>query len=561
MRSIRLNKPEIHGGTPAGRRYAALAAVSATVLVVAAPQPALAAPPAAPDKPLAKFHDQPVTWEECVGLEDSPQLKCAELTVPLDYQRPDGETITVTMSRLSASDQENRAGVLLVNPGGPGGPGIDLPLLFEGRPFAERYDVIGFDPRGFGESTPVECEVNLDDVPDLPSRPTDDELESYTTFARVLDEGCEQRDKERRPYVSTANTARDMDVMRAVLGEEKINYLGFSYGTYLGAVYGSLFPDQLNRSVLDSSVNPDGIWRESFKAGSVASRENLEEWAAWVGARDRAFGLGTSGPEVFANTEKVAARLAEEEMSIPLLDIPIDRTLYDTLISELTRDRSLWTTTAVIMRVLFIVAEGEAAADSAQAAEVGRALTILQEQERIVLTPAGLHSNVLCEAEWPSDLETYYADMRVYRERYPYGFGVMVAAPTMCTFRSFDAPEPVVELKRDYPAGLVVQGELDAQTPGEGGVAMAKTLDQPLVMVTDEGRHGQYLDNTCVQDIVDRYLVDGDLPADRTTCAGLPRPNVPADSAASRTAPLPSLTALVDQLAAQGKAPRLPQAR
>lgn len=546
------NVLDVGRGGSRSRRWLALATAVVAVAINAVPQPARAVESSS--QGLARFYEQPVTWTACEGLDAS--LRCATLTVPLDYQAPDSATITITMSRLAASDPDHRAGVLLLNPGGPGGSGLDLPLMFTDRPLAKTYDLIGFDPRGFGKSTPVACEVASTATP-MNSRPSDAEFAAWTASARADEEGCERTGKGLRQYVNTPNTARDMDVIRAVLGEEKINYLGFSYGTYLGAVYGSLFPARLNRSVLDSAVNPNGIWRESFKAGAPAARDNIEAWAAWVGQRNRTFGLGKSAAEVFAGSEKVAAFLHKHPVKIPLVDVTLlDRTAYDQLIAEWTRDRQLWSVAATIVRVLRVLATGSITADSPQMVEVGAAIRRLESLGLATTeTPMGFYSNVVCEADWPTDLETYYADMRLFRDRYPFGWGVAVAAPTMCAFRSFTPPDPVTELSRRFPVGLVVQGEADTNTPYAGGPAMADALNEPLITVTDEGRHGQYLYSTCVQDLVDRYLIGGEVPARRVSCPGAPRPDVAADSA-TKASGLASLGGQIDELARRSVTPR-----
>ena len=534
------------------------ALVCATATLVAGPAAAVADPAVAggavavsagvPAK-LAAFYQQRVTWSPCGGADEA-DLQCAALTVPANYRAPRAGSITVTISRLPAADPSRRRGILLLNPGGPGGSGIDLPLTLRDRPIAQVYDLVGFDPRGFGRSTPVACEVPPE-IGALSSRPTDAELPLWTAAARAAEAGCERSAGGLRPFVNTPNTARDMDVIRGVLGEEKINYLGFSYGTYLGAVYGSLFPHNLDRSVLDSSVNPDGIWRDSFAADAVATRANVDEWAEWVGQRSATFGLGSSGAEVFATSEALAARLAEHPITLPEDPTVFDRTLYDSLLGALTRDRTLWELTAAIVLLLRQLADGEAPPDPDRATDLGQTLQRLAELDIAPTdTPIGLYSTVVCEADWPTDPQAYYADMRVYRDRYPFGIGVIGVAPTMCAFRNFTPPDPLTRLRRAYPAGLVVQAEGDIQTPYECGPVMASRLDEPLVSVADDGRHGQYLYNACVQDLVDRYLLDGVLPGTRVTCPGAPRPDVPPDpiGAATPQVSAPSPLAVLDRL-------------
>jgi pimeloyl-ACP methyl ester carboxylesterase len=320
-----------------------------------------------------------------------------------------------------------------------------------------------------------------------------------------------------------------MDVIRGVLGAKKINYLGFSYGTYLGAVYGTPFPRRLDRSVLDSAIGPDWVWREQVKRQAVAMRESVDAWAAWAGQRNDAYGLGHSGVEVMATVESLAARLATEPVVVD--GAPIDRTIYDVFLGGQARHRPLWDELSQLVMTIRRIATGDLAADTPAAVDAGRAVR-LPSSVTIAPITAGAYEAITCEADWPRDLETYYADMRLYRERYPYGLGVQRAAPTNCTFRGFTRPEGLTELRRSYPTGLVIQGEADPNTPYDGGAAMAARLGNHLVSVLDDGNHAQYFGNACVQDIVDRYLIDGVLPGTRTSCAGDPRPDVPADGGA-----------------------------
>jgi hypothetical protein len=167
-----------------------------------------------------------------------------------------------------------------------------------------------------------------------------------------------------------------------------------------------------------------------------------------------------------------------------------------------------------------------------QAVEGGRLLVDAGKAE----LRSGVFETVTCEADWPADVETYYEDMRVFRERYPYGFGVVRAAPMTCTFRSFTPAEPVVRLKREgYPVGVVVQAEGDTQTQYESGPAMARQLNDNLITVLDEGRHGLYGGgNACVDKKINNYLIEGVLPPSSSTCAGDPRPSVETPTSAQR---------------------------
>jgi pimeloyl-ACP methyl ester carboxylesterase len=492
--------------TPAGLGVVAL------LMAVVAPSSALAAPP----DPLAEFHRQQVSWGTCTAaLSD---LECATLVTPLDYAKPEGDRISLVISRRKASDPARRRGVLLVNPGGPGGSGLSMPKFLAGTELAKVYDLIGFDPRGVGGSTALNCRTTPA-LASIDSRPPDADFATWSAEARAAEDACQRSAGGIRPFVNTPNTARDMDVVRAVLGEAKINYLGYSYGTYLGAVYGTLFGQRLDRSVLDSSVHPEWIWREQFKQQAVAYRRDVDAWAAWVGERNDTFALGADATEVLATTGEIAATLEKT---------PVDdytRSVFDGTLGVGARYRPLWSDLAQIVGKL-------KSGDAPAARSVVKAGRLLAESGLSELR-SGVFDTVTCEADWPSDVETYYEDMRVFRDRYPYGFGVLRAAPMTCTFRSFTPPEPVVSLSRNgYPVGVVVQAEGDTQTRYEGGPAMAARLADHLITVTDEGRHGIYGGgNVCVEGKVDRYLVDGVLPASSSDCPGDPRPDVPADPA------------------------------
>ncbi|KOV80054.1 alpha/beta hydrolase [Nocardia sp. NRRL S-836] len=479
-----------------------------------------------PPDPLADFTAQPVKWAPCGGK--LTELECATLTAPLDYARPAGDRINLTISRKKATAPDRRRGVLLTNPGGPGGSGLGLPQFLAKTELVQAYDVIGFDPRGVGGSTMMNCRTApAIAAPD--SRPADSEFGKWAAEARESEEACQHSSGGIRQYVSTMNTARDMDVIRGVLGEAKINYLGYSYGTYLGAVYGTMFPSRLDRSVLDSSVHPEWIWREQFRQQAVAYRRDVDAWATWVGERNQKFGLGRSQAEVLAEVEKVAAKLYAT---------PVEghtRSSFDGAVGVGSRYRPLWSELADIV-VQLRSGEKPANAQGAQAAQ-------LLAQSGLEELRSGVFDTVTCEADWPTDLDIYYEDMRTFRERYPYGYGVIRAAPMTCTFRSFSPPEPPVRLVRDgYPVGIVVQAEGDTQTQYAGGPAMAARLGHNLITVVDEGKHGLYGGNACVDAKVNRYLLSGALPGSSSECRGDPRPNVPKDGEGAATGPAPALS-------------------
>ncbi len=198
-----------------------------------------------------------LVWKSCGDGSD-----CAKLTVPLDYEHPDnGKTMKVALLRVRATDRKQRIGSLLMNPGGPGAPGTEFARDFASilpDEITKRFDIVGFDPRGSGESSPVKCEDNLDGVfsadysPDTPAERAD-----LATKLQQLAQSCEARSGDLLPYVSSESTVRDMDRIRQAVGDEKLTYVGYSYGTYLGTLYAKLFPKKVRALVLDGAIDPN----------------------------------------------------------------------------------------------------------------------------------------------------------------------------------------------------------------------------------------------------------------------------------------------------------------
>jgi pimeloyl-ACP methyl ester carboxylesterase len=206
---------------------------------------------------LSRFYGQRLSWRDCGG-----GFQCSTLRVPVDYLRPSGDSIGIAVVRHPATDPAHRLGSLLVNPGGPGGSGIGYARAADqivSAALLAQYDLVGFDPRGVGESAPISC---LDDtqmdafVATVPDPQTQAEQDQAVNEAKLLANQCEARSAKLLPHVSTVEVARDMDVLRQALGDAKLTYLGKSYGTFLGATYADLFPSKVGRVVLDGALDP-----------------------------------------------------------------------------------------------------------------------------------------------------------------------------------------------------------------------------------------------------------------------------------------------------------------
>ncbi len=466
------------------------------------------------------FYSQQIEWGPCPAgwVNSSTGVDCATVIVPLDYANPDDGSIEIAVSRKKATDPARRRGILLTNPGGPGGSGLGLVNWFNEQDVAKVYDVIGMDPRGVGKSTQLRCIASSSNV-DFPSRPTDAQLSNWTDAARAEEDGCRRGGGEMRKHITTMNTARDMDVIRGALGEKKLNFVGYSYGTHLGSVYGSLFGSTLDRSVLDSALDPLKTWHGSDPDVVDSIAWNFSEWTKWTAARNGTFKLGTTPEAVHAEVEKIAARLTQG----PVAGFKT-QTQFDQAVGASTRYRWIWASWARTIKQI-----RDDANNPALAKEVAAMMKVI-ERGAIEPTSAGTYSAVTCEWDWSTDVNTYYADMRRYRAQMPYGGGVNYGAPTNCTFRAFERPELLPKITRTYPAGLVINSDGDIQTPYANGQMMAEHLREPLISVRNDGQHGHFAlrGNACVDRIVNRYLVSGVLPASRTVCAGTDIPeNVP----------------------------------
>ena len=269
------------------RRALALTA-AAVLLATSAACTAEKGSPEVPDKPpvtagvpeeLISYYEQQPEWDEC---EDG--FECASIEAPRDWADPSGERIELAITRPADRPAHPR-GSLLVNPGGPGGSGVDYvqqSIGYDafGDALLENFDIVGFDPRGVGRSTPVTCldargmDAYLYDIPDA-ARGSDAWETALDTEAKTFADACADNSGDLLPYITTSQAARDMDLLRGVLGDEKLDYLGFSYGTYLGATYADLFPQNTGHLVLDGAMDPQVSSSEVGRSQVVAFEKSL----------------------------------------------------------------------------------------------------------------------------------------------------------------------------------------------------------------------------------------------------------------------------------------------
>ncbi|MFF7443795.1 alpha/beta hydrolase [Streptomyces sp. NPDC008122] len=505
------------------RRLKALVAC-AVVLAATVTTTSVTVATADPD-PLARFHGQHVDWHDCAlgaddelgrALDDSG-ADCADITVPLDYTDPGGRTVTVAISRRKATDTAHRVGALLLNDGGPAGAGLHMPLTKREvmGEVADRYDLIGMDPRFVGRSTPLDCGWDLGSAPLRSAGADRAAYREEVVLARDLAERCKQTRGDVLPYVTTRNTARDMDVIRAALGEKTLSYLGYSYGTYLGEVYTQLFPGRTDRMVLDGVMPPERYSSTLLRGSEAANEAALHAWASWTAARDDTYGLGATRAEVLATVDHILDAAAEKPLRIGrtyLLDEHVVPAFFiGGLGSDLDERRA---ELAATVRLLARAADRKPVKPSEE----------LAGQLAFLLTgagsaPASQMTAILCgDMAERRGVDSYWRAVEESRDRFPLA-GPLANNINPCEFWDRPVEEPTV-LDNDVPA-LLVAGTGDPRTLYSGARAMREQWSSSRLLTVDGARqHGLYGEygNACVDERVNAYLSTGRLPAHDLTC-------------------------------------------
>ncbi|WP_405683451.1 alpha/beta hydrolase [Streptomyces sp. NBC_00057] len=504
------------------RRIKAFAACAAVLAATATTTATATA--AAPD-PFARFHGQHVDWHACaLGLDDelgqeldAAGADCADITVPLDYADPGGRTVTVALSRLKATDTAHRVGPLLLNDGGPAGPSLHMPLTKSEvmGEVADRYDLIGMDPRFVGRSTPLDCGWDLGSAL---VRSAGADLAAYreeAAVARELARRCERAHGDVLPYVTTRNTARDMDVIRAALGADTLSYLGYSYGSYLGEVYTQLFPGRTGRMVLDGVNSPEYYNQTLLRGAEAANEAALRAWASWAAARHGTYGLGATRGKVLATVQHILDAAVQEPLRIGKAYLLDEHVLPSVFIGGLGSDLDeRRADLAGTVRLLARAADREPVEPS----------EALAGQLEFLLTGAGSASSSQMTAIVCGDVAerrgvgSYWRAVEESRERFPLT-GPLANNITPCEFWDRPAEAPTV-LDNDVPA-LLVAATGDPRTVYAGAEAMREQWPSSRLLAVEGARqHGLYGEygNACVDERVNAYLRTGRLPAHDLTC-------------------------------------------
>lgn len=456
-----------------------------------------------------------VAWHTCQSNDGPVGEQCGKLTVPLDYNNPQGQKITLALDRHPATGV--KFGSLLVNPGGPGASGVDFldaaVSTYLSSSLLQHFDVIGFDPRGVGRSAPVRCVDGgqMDKLLDLdPAPPTDAGFQALLGADRQFDQGCQSRSASVLPFVGTENAARDMDAIRQAVGDPKLTYLGFSYGTFLGATYADLFPTRIRAMVLDGAVDPalDPI---TFNiAQSAAFDKELDSFFGDCAARPSC-AWKPSG-DLHAAFDALMARIRAQRL-------PGDgtRTLGPGEaffgVALPLYDRNSWPELAQALN----------------AADHSDGSILLQFfDEYANRSPNGSYSNqveannaINCmDSQWPRDINVVRRDAPSARQQAPeFGVADLYGGLTCSLWPVPASGHPHAIRANGSPTIVIVGSTGDPATP----YAQAKSLAAELaraVLITRVGEgHTGYRSSSCVRQYVDDYLLALTVPPSGLSCA------------------------------------------
>jgi pimeloyl-ACP methyl ester carboxylesterase len=518
-------------GNSTARRCAALTVGLAVLIATAActssaasdtqPGPAPAAGPIVPTH--TALH-----WHSCTGsLAQTGIQDCTMLSVPLNYADPSGRHISLALDMIPATaPASQQQGVMLVNPGGPGGDG--LPLAAEvaqgiSPSVASDYDIVGFDPRGVGSSVPeLSCDPTFFAGPYPNYIPANAAAEQVLiNRAKTYAEDCEQKFGWLLPYMTTEDVARDLDSIRAAFGVSQITYYGFSYGTYIGQVYATLFPTRIRRMVLDSTVDPTGVWYTDNIDQDYAFQGRQNAFYAWVAAYDGTYHLGSTAAQVQAAYYKARNRL---------LAYPVDGTigadeLDDTFLLGGYQDQ-LWPGLAQALSSYLNQGNDLDLIDQYQA------YGTQNENEFAV------YNAVQCsDVSWPRSFSYWTSDTEMVYKAAPFEAWDNAWYNAACAFWPVNGPsEPLAIKGAGLPGILMLQGTLDPATPYAGAQDAHRLLPSArMVVVEGGGNHGQSLESpsdSCVQGYLNAYLATGALPQGKqdaglvnATCPAVPDPS------------------------------------
>ncbi|MEV0896702.1 alpha/beta hydrolase [Actinoplanes sp. NPDC049802] len=470
----------------------ALGAVGATVTAVRAET--------------ARVAPAPITWSACTEATLKAQgAECGYLSVPLDYAKPDGTKIQIAVSRIRATaPEQQRQGVILVNPGGPGGAGRGMAALGQHVPrqVGTRYDWIGFDPRGVGASKPaLTCDSKYSGYNRPAYVPTTAEVEkAWHARTTGYAAACAKAGGALLDHMSTEDTVRDIDSIRQALAVEKISFYGFSYGSYLGQIYATKNPERVHRMVLDGVVDPTRVWYRSNLDQDIAFDKAIKVYFAWLAKYDSVYHLGRTAAAVEKLYYQQLAALTAEPAGVigpaELTDVFLQAGYYVFGWQDVARAFSDWVTKK----------------DPA-------GLKRLYDEEHPQTTAAdngyAVYLAVQCtDAPWPSGWKKWARDNWKTYKKAPFETWGNAWYNAPCRHWAGDSGRPAEVDGAKAPPVLLISESLDAATPFSGALRARDLFPRSVLIEGVEGttHAGSLFGNACVDNTIADYLATGALP-------------------------------------------------
>lgn len=498
-----------------------------------------------------RYLDQQVNWATCSFdatvkrlYPPAPTTMCASITVPMDWYNPDAHPdvkIAVAYSEATGTSK----GLLTTNPGGPGGAGLTMSaaLALSRTQMFSDYDLLGFDPRGFGRSTNVACLVDSAELDALPVTPDYRERTALTheveiAEAKLLAKACSST--EFSQFVTTQQTVHDMDFLRQLLEAPKLNYIGYSYGTWLGTWYADTYPEHTGKFILDSNMN----WVADMYANQTSDSQSFQrrrddQLFPWIARNNETYGLGTTAAAVEQRYEEIRAKLVANTKAG--LDSPRADALDVAVLQPIYSDSGFPEAAAAI------VAMGESAESGQPLSDAGRRAVDRATGGELRSVPAAI-ARARAEAARTGDEVVNLGAMGTVvrcndtpygtnpkpfqaaadRDTRKYSFIGYFNTVQMCSYWPFQQHPRRIDLT-NAPTLLMFQSEGDPATAAEGALSSHRATKRHTVFVgvPENGQHGLYIDgpSQCVEQIGDEYLFgSGALPADMTMCATAPLP-------------------------------------
>ena len=488
---------------------------------------------------LESFYSQTIDWKDCSN--ETTTFQCGTVTVPLDYDHPDGQTITIALKKLPASDGNAEHGSLFLNPGGPGGSGVEAmtsaPRVSEELRAA--YDIIGFDPRGVGQSTPITCWTN-DEIKQHLANPSDDagptDPLKGVTYKNVaaqekIDRGtanaarCAQHSQvpELLDHVGTRDVARDLDILRATNSNTKLNYLGISYGTRIGAIYADLFPGHVGRVVLDSAVDPSKREIDSITE-TVAFKEGvLREYVEHCQAQD--------GCPLTGSTDEAVAQLAafvdgldKNPLTAPDSDATINTQDATAIIQQHAVAQPNWDALTAMLTPAMTNHDGTLMVKAKQnssdlSPETTVEEVVSQANEQIMLAAVICNDN----PDAGSTASDWDAQTAAEKKSYPFFGGTSSAMDAYCRGWGHQGKTPPQETHAKGSDPILVVGITgDVQTLYSWAQSLTGQLDNGHLFTIKGYGHGGAI-GSCATATTIGFLVNGTVPPEGATCTAEPR--------------------------------------